>query len=562
MSEEIHIAIQPDLPIPATLIIGDLSGIQDYLFDVADEGGQQARRLRARSFFIQLAAECLALRVIKAVGCSKNSLLFCGAGKFIIEVDSLSDGQRQALASEQQRMTEWLLRETNAQLRLALAISESGDTPQARYENASQELQREKLRAWATTSLKESKWHSDSLILKQLDTPCSLCQRRTGKEETDKDTGETRFVCRRCYEDWMMGKQLPKTRWIALSETGTETFHLPGWNASLHLERPAANYDLLIHLTNYEKDSTANEPQVTKRALARHIPLTGDGQAEQFENLAKKAIGDNLLAVLKADADSLGQYFSRLLNDAKDLSPLKHASREMDDFFGIALDREVSKFDWELIYTIFAGGDDLLLVGPWDVIFDFAAHANRMFKQKFGERGLTLSAGMTFLKPKQPIKRAVEQAEELLHAAKTQKAPNATAQKDQFAAFGQIWKWSNHSAITEQAKQLTDWVNTGIAERGWLQTLLHLAEWRQCKDDPNAKSVDRMVATMATAHLSYFVARNLPRKDDRNPEKRKLRQWADGLVNDFDGANKVETTYLPTIVRYALTATRKVNVED
>jgi CRISPR-associated protein Csm1 len=548
------------------LIIGDLSGIQDYLFDVANEGGQQARRLRARSFFIQLVAECLALRVLNSAGGAQEQLLFCGAGKFIIEVATLSDAQRQALTTEQQSLSEWLLRETNAQLRLALTISESGDTPQALYENAMQSLQREKLRAWATTTLQENKWQPDWLILQPLDKPCALCQRRTGSvTETNQDTGITRLVCHRCSEDLQLGRALPGACWIALGAAagrGTKTFQLPGWNVTLHLDRPSSSTASLIQLTTSEHDSAASEPQVIKRALARHIPRDADDRAIEFNKLAEKAQGDKLLAVLKADADSLGTFFNGLLSGATDFAPLTRFSRAMDSFFGITLDREISKFDWELIYTVFAGGDDLLLIGPWDVIFDFAAHANAMFKQKFGAQELTLSAGIAFLKPKQPIKYAVEQAEEILHKAKSLPAPRAAQPKDQLAAFGQIWKWSDHATITQAAKQLAGWVNSGIAERGWLQTLLRLAEWRQGKDDPDAEPIDRMVAAMATARLSYFVARNFPRQDDRNQEKQRLRQWANRLVDDFDAAKNVETIYLSTIVHYALMATRAVNVED
>jgi len=260
---------------------------------------------------------------------------------------------------------------------------------------------------------------------------------------------------------------------------------------------------------------------------------------------------------LKADADSLGGVFNKLLGDAKDFSRFSDFSSEMDSFFGIELASELTKHNWELIYPVFAGGDDLLLVGPWNVIFDFAAHTNEMFKQKFGQRELTISAGISFLKWKQPIKYAVEQAADLLEAAKTKPAPRrAETPKDQLAAFGQIWKWSDHAAITKAAKQLTDWVNDGTAERGWLQTLLQLAGWMQRKEDPDANSNDRIVGAMATSRLSYFVARNFPGKKDRDPEKRKLRQWADMLIADFDVANNVETIYLPTIVRYAIMATR------
>jgi len=547
------------------LIIGDLSGIQDYLFDVASEGGQQARRLRSRSFFIQLAAECLALRVMKAIGCLKENLLFCGAGKFLIEAGSLTDEQLEALLIERRRMSEWLLGETNGQLRLSLAVGDSGGTPQALYKNAARALQREKLRAWAVTSANGAGWQPDSLTLKPLDKPCELCGRRSGVEKEMEDDGQ-RLVCRRCYEDRQMGKELPRARWIALSETAqaaAKVFHLPGWRVTMHPDRPPSNSEPLIHLTNSEKDSIA-EPQVFKRALARHIPEYPDGRPIEFDKLAKRAQGDDLLAVLKADADSLGVFFNHLLKDADDFTPLSRFSREMDDFFGVTLDREVSKFDWDLIYTVFAGGDDLLLVGPWDVIFDFAAHANEMFKQKFGRHGLTISAGISFLKGKQPIKHAVEQAADLLDAAKTRPAPRAKTPKDQIAAFGQIWKWSDHAAITRRAKQLTDWVNSDdkIAERGWLQTLLRLAEWRQRKEIPDAEPIDRMLGVMATSRLVYFVTRNFPGKSDRNPEKRKLRQWADALIDDFDAANNTETIYLSTIVRYALTATRTVNSED
>jgi len=68
-----------------TLILGDLSGLQDYLFDVAAEGGGQARRLRARSLSISLLAECArrAASSIQSVGRDGN-WYFSSAGKFLL----------------------------------------------------------------------------------------------------------------------------------------------------------------------------------------------------------------------------------------------------------------------------------------------------------------------------------------------------------------------------------------------------------------------------------------------------------------------------------------------
>ena len=52
------------------IVLGDISGIQNYVFDVAEVGGGQAQRLRARSFFVQLLAETAALRILRALNWS------------------------------------------------------------------------------------------------------------------------------------------------------------------------------------------------------------------------------------------------------------------------------------------------------------------------------------------------------------------------------------------------------------------------------------------------------------------------------------------------------------
>ena len=69
------------------IILGDVSGIQRYLFDVSETGGGQARRLRARSFLVQLLVDCAALRVLDSMGWSLGAshFLFSGAGKFILQ---------------------------------------------------------------------------------------------------------------------------------------------------------------------------------------------------------------------------------------------------------------------------------------------------------------------------------------------------------------------------------------------------------------------------------------------------------------------------------------------
>src|ERR1700722_8625789 len=131
------------------IILGDISGIQNYLFDVAEDGGGQAQRLRARSFFVQVLAETAALSVLRALQwpLAPTHFLLSGAGKFLLRGPS-SPGVDKCLASNQQTINEWLLRETRAELRLTLAWDDSAGSDAAVYDAAQRILQRAKARPW------------------------------------------------------------------------------------------------------------------------------------------------------------------------------------------------------------------------------------------------------------------------------------------------------------------------------------------------------------------------------------------------------------------------------
>ena len=178
------------------------------------------------------------------------------------------------------------------------------------------------------------------------------------------------------------------------------------------------------------------------------------------------------------------------------------------------------------------------MVGPWDVMFDFAGQMHEWFTEEFRSHGLTLSAGLALMKPKRPIKVVVAEAERLLELAKT-------GTKDQLAAFGQVWNWRHHDDIMNTARQLVEWVKCGDMERGWLHTLLELAEARH---GPKARSVGH-------ARLAYHVDRNYRRNTQ-------ARRWAERLVRRFDDPEHIDVRYLPAIVRYALAATRTRGEEE
>ncbi len=525
------------------VILGDISGIQDYIFDVAEEGGGQAQRLRARSFFVQLIAETAALRVLRAFKWPLASIRLSAAGKFLLQGPGPPDAEK-CLAGQQEAINEWLLRASRAELRLTLAWDDSAGGAAAGYEAAQRKLQLSKAHPWAP--LQQGGWNPSYLMLAPLDTPCSLCGHAPAQEEeTVRDTGQVRRVCRTCAFFRELGQRLPQANWLVVRDTPQSTdFELFGLGVAVTNETQLSVDSNTLAVVNLrspaERPSWCPPERFLERRLMAHVPSDEHGCPVWFTELARQAQGDHLLAVLKADADSLGVRFQNLLNTGG-IEAMARFSEQLDAFFAGRLKLELAgNHDggrrW--IYTIFAGGDDLVMVGPWDVMFDFAGQMREWFTREFDSHGLTLSAGLALMKPKRPIKGIVEEAERLLELAKT-------GMKDQLAAFGQVWNWRHHDDIMKGARQLVEWVKRGDMQRGWLHTLLELAEARH-GPKPDA---------LATARLAYHVSRNYRRNT-------RARHWAERLVQRFDDTENIDVLYLPATVRCALTATRTPGEED
>lgn len=530
------------------IILGDLSGIQNYLFDIAQIGGGQARRLRARSFFLQLLSECAALHILQTLGWPINNqhFLLSGAGKFILS-GSHHGGVEAQLEAECQLLNDWLLRETRGELKLILAWAGRMATEVENYRHAQQCLQLAKAQPWKPSS--SSGWDPVRLVLAPLGIPCSLCRHApAAKDDIDPSTGTIRRVCRTCAENRELGHRLPTARWLVIcNKSAHNDLNLFDLGVSVFQEDQLVVRPDVLAVTNYRNPS--NRPDwcpkelFLERRFVAHIPVEC-GQPVEFSELAKRSRGDCLLGVLKADADSLGAKIEASLIGQQDLRRLTDFSRELDDFFAGTLKDEIEE-KWPWIYTIFAGGDDLVMVGPWDIMVDFAGHMQKLFEHSFRDRGLTISAGLALFKPKQPIKSAVANAERLLEDAKTRTTLQESTPKAQLAVFGQLWKWQYHDKILKAAKQLADWVDEGEVERGWLHTLLKLATARH-GSPPDL---------LATPRLAYHVDRNYKRGTAS-------RRWAESLVKHFDNLADGEVRYLPSIVSYALTSTRSSSSEE
>jgi CRISPR-associated protein Csm1 len=212
----------------------------------------------------------------------------------------------------------------------------------------------------------------------------------------------------------------------------------------------------------------------------------------------------------------------------------------LDTFFSGYMQKLIED-NYPELYTVYSGGDDVLVIGPWDSIINFAKELNEDFKRfTCNNKNLTLSAGIAFVKHNYPVFRAVEMANNALDLSKDKG-------KDRLTLFGQTLKWDEAPDIIRESERLTKWIEQKQVSSGFARNLL-IYSWMNNEFNSTRKTEYLRFLPLMT----YDIARNLPSLDDRNAEKRDLRKWAEELKDLKSSRLK----NLGIIANYALTANR------
>ncbi len=518
------------------LIQGDISGVQDYIYSVANVGpGGVAKRLRARSFFITALTEVVSHRLrqelVPGYALPIAAQIFAGGGQFVILAPDLPP-VRENLVEIRQKVNRWLWAEFQGDLAL---VAESLPIPQNRLYvkegNICQSLDELKHLVEAAKRRKlsdllqeengsgEKEWAEDTFKWEAEPYPhgdCPSCQRLPAQAGEDAEIDDR--LCDRCRQDRILSEHIVGARYIAYY-TGPEPSAPKESTLTLFEGNAARHVVLLKDLTDLDKldrrpyqldgfgyeQPTPDGPALV-RHFANHVPhfdsldeltafctneracvhgrYTDDdtcgilvrpngshvGKADfpilqtfgcisaASAEWPNGALGTQFLGVLRADVDNLGWLFRRGIGEVKSLSRLATLSRMTDLFFSGWVNQALQSPPYDRIYTVYSGGDDLCLVGPWDVLIDFTRHLAAEFQRYVaGNPNVTLSAALTVTKPKFPIATSARKAGELLKAAKD-------AGRNRLNLFGVITCFGKgKQSGSRWSKESDDWV--GLEEK-------------------------------------------------------------------------------------------------
>jgi CRISPR-associated protein Csm1 len=578
------------------LIQGDFSGIQDFIF--ATGGGTQSRAaklLRGRSFYVSLLTECAALKVLDELSLPPTSQVINAAGKFLIVAPN-TDRTRSALGRVQVELDKWFLDHTYGQSGIGLAwqpaccndfLRGNGDESPFRelMKRLFEQLEEAKLRRFglggdagvsstfkgfldafdntkgeckidgrspATRHLEEDVWVSELAFDQVTIGTCLskqgriLVTRKSLEHRTlklalfgyhvtfpdDEDiTGE--------FEDEAKSGNLLRAWDFSLPEEEDKAL----WNgyARRYINAYVPRYGDLSSCDNdrYEGLEQPQNPNETK--TLNHI-ARDDWRFEPDASGKKRWIGVEALMTLKGDVDNLGLIFQRGM-DRPTFAKMAALSRQMNAFFAIWLPW-VCREKFPSTYTVFAGGDDFFLIGPWHSTIRLALHMREEFSRYVaGNTGIHFSAGLSMAKPGLPIRHLGRLAEEALDNAKAHNPSNvAPAPKDSVTCYGIAVTWKEFDELMRREAELMRLANEIRLSAGYLYALLSYA-------DMAGKVATRPENALWHSRFAYRTRRMLETKiksgdDPKKAEQERRRlQAALGAKIAHDGIERFGESY-------------------
>ena len=244
-----------------------------------------------------------------------------------------------------------------------------------------------------------------------------------------------------------------------------------------------------------------------------------------LENIDRKWSGIHALMTIKGDVDNLGLIFQQGLvrSDTDNKSSLKEGltfakmaalSRQMDAFFAIYLPYRCQK-DYPNTYTVFAGGDDFLLIGPWYSQIKLAKAMQQWFSEYVtGNPKVHFSAGLSMTKPGLPIRYLAEQSEQALEKAKQYNPKNCQhAPKNAVTCYGHSVGWDHFKKLIEQSDDLETMADEIKLSTGYLYNLLRFT-------DMQAKSSKKPENALWHSWFAYRTRRMLERIRNLDDKKR------------------------------------------
>jgi len=558
------------------MISGNFFGIQSFIFKgYGDTRKYRARLLRGRSFYVSLLVELAADMLCQNAGLPLTSIVLNAGGIFTILAPNTEKVKR-AISQTQKTINEWLIKMAYGELTIGFSYTPatpaefSGDDFTKLWDRMVEEMDEIKFKK---LDLQEYGGEVSTYLnqFKKKDhNVCKICGIRP---ERTKIYPENTPACSLCRDQIHIGTNLVKKECLSimnvrgkgqLQQKIFDYYQLKFFDHSNIESSHILHYWDIAYPNN---EQTCLKHGITRKIINAYVPIykpddatdarlkmSADdhelsdsinlGHPKQFQSLADlastinddKIKGISALGILKADVDYLAKLMACGLPPKQyTLSRIATLSRQMNNFFALYLPSLLSS-EFDNIYTVFAGGDDLFLIGPYNQIYDLAKQLDQDFRRYACHHPeIHFSAGIVIQKSGVPLDILAESSETCLKQSKVD--------RNRLTLFEQTVEWSELEKIDRIQDKLHKWLDDGYFSKSMLyklNTFIQMAEKEQKIMKKDTIDLADMHCLKWKSMLRYFAVRNIKIDEEKeqltvNDLVEEMSEW----LTQFPGALRI-----------------------
>lgn len=496
------------------LVAGDLSGIQSYLFDLSQTSlSGVGKLLRGRSFYISMLTKATIHYILNELDLPLSNCVMDAGGRFILLVPNTHEVTRKLIELESS-IADWCLNQFYGRLAMIIDFSVTlspQDFMKKRFSDKllrlSDALEIKKQTKFSPILTQDSRWLKDKFTTinytKYSDEKVCHFDDKSPAKTRDEDGPVSHLNNLQSN----LGEWLTKIKRVY-------------WSKDTHTsEKRVEFFDGKITANFIETETTPNDAIYLEENLHEYYPRYDNDNLMTFEDIAKTNVwtyddgskrGKDFLAAMKADVDHLGFIFSEGLRSSNETNDLLSISRystisSMMNLFFTGYLPNLCKEDFNNMYTVYAGGDDLFMVGPWEETIEFAQRMNTDFKEFTCKNpDIHLSVGIALIKKSYPLRRAADLADELLKDAKS-------SGRNRINLFNTIVEWDYFEKLTEYKDFLLESVQSKDSKIS-SSFLNRLLQYHRMFLEANVENDEGKINLMGLRYhslMAYDIIRNI-----------------------------------------------------
>lgn len=442
-----------------SLIAWDFPSIQKYIFDSIKKQKWISKRLRSKSFIVQILNEAIIEFLLEKLWYTRSNVLINAWWKFVIICDKIDEKEVKIL---KENINNFLLTKYSWNIKFSL-ISKNYKIWEVfannrykdidwKYKNFSlekvkstfvelfDELSQDKFKIYSNKNLRNI-FKNKNISWKIM---CKYCwQNYLDKKNDDENSDEN--ICDICENEKFIWENLVKNKDFFLNYIDKDK------NFDFSIDFRKGAFKVLFNNWDYKK---LDENIWIWKSINLYVPKNEDWDTKDFETIIEDDKNSkwwiDYICMLKWDIDAMSlifkhwfDFWERLCNEKFDenlvwntlysVNRLTQFSRFLELFFGTYLDKKIAE-KFKNVYTVFSWWDDFVFIVPFlqrqkFIIFLYEEFYNFIWKNE----KIHFSIWLGIFKDKTPFKTMNDTTENLLKKAK-EKSKEKNIRKDN------LWK--------------------------------------------------------------------------------------------------------------------------